>query len=172
VALPHTAGFVDPLFSSGIAQSLFGMEKLVAMVIQHWGNTDLLCKRLGEYEHAVFEELKLIDMLVSGCYKTMPYFELFKTWSMLYFASTISCEQQLLQNKPPGYYLGADNPYIIEQVKRSYAELLTLIENGAPTDQNVRRYETLIRERIAPINTAGLMNPLFKNMYRHTAAVM
>jgi tetracycline 7-halogenase / FADH2 O2-dependent halogenase len=172
VALPHTAGFVDPLFSSGIAQSLFGLEKIAAILVQHWGETDLLYLHLKEYEHAVFEELKLIDMFVSGCYKTMPYFELFNAWSMLYFASTITCEQQLIQNKPPGYYLGADNPYITEHVKRSYAELLSMVQNGQPADQSVKRFEALIRERIAPINTAGLMNPLSKNMYRHTAAAI
>ena len=45
-ALPHTIGFVDPLFSSGIAHSLAGVEKLVDIIKQHWGDEDLLQKNL------------------------------------------------------------------------------------------------------------------------------
>jgi len=87
VALPHTAGFVDPLFSSGIAHSLSGIEKVINCISQNWGNDKLLEQNLGEYEKAVFEELKITDTLVAGCYKTMPYFALFNAWSMLYFAA-------------------------------------------------------------------------------------
>src|SRR6185312_235582 len=34
-ALPHTVGFVDPLFSSGIAHTLSGIEKLVNFIQQN-----------------------------------------------------------------------------------------------------------------------------------------
>ena len=104
LALPHTVGFVDPLFSSGIAHSLAGIEKTTGILQQFWGQDEQLYAHLKEYECAVFTELKLIDLLVAGCYKTMPHFGLFNAWSMLYFAATIAYEQRRLQNKPTGYF--------------------------------------------------------------------
>ncbi|HEY4195411.1 MAG TPA: tryptophan 7-halogenase [Mucilaginibacter sp.] len=169
-ALPHTAGFVDPLFSSGIAHSLSGIEKIANILHQHWAKDESLYRQLKEYEHTVFEELKLIDQLVAGCYQTMDHFELFNAWSMLYFASTIAYEQRRLQNKPPGYFLGADDQEIKNNVQKSYADLLTIISNREPSPADIKAFAALIKERIAPINTAGLLDPSSKNMYHHTVA--
>ena len=94
---PHTAGFVDPLFSSGIAHSLAGIQKM-AGILQNIGERDEeLYQSLAQYEQGVFEELKFIDQLVAGCYQTMDCFGLFNAWSMLYFAATIAYEQRLLK---------------------------------------------------------------------------
>jgi FADH2 O2-dependent halogenase len=172
VALPHTAGFVDPLFSSGIAHTLSGVEKIIHTISQYWGNNELLQQNLNEYEQAVFEELKLIDYLVAGCYKTMAHFELFNAWSMFYFASTIAHEQRRMQHQSPGYFLNADDPAIRNMVQKSYADLLKIISHQQPSREDIRWFTSLVRERIHPFNTAGLLEPSFKNMYRHTAAVI
>ena len=100
----------------------------------------------------------------------MPHFDLFNAWSMLYFAATITYEQRRLQNKPVGYFLGADDTYIRENVQKSYAELLKLITDRTPSPEEIKNFTSLIRERIAPINTAGLLDPSAKNMYKHTVA--
>ena len=168
--LPHTAGFVDPLFSSGIAHSLSGVQKLTGMLTQNFNNPELLYADLKQYEEAVFAELKLIDQLVAGCYLTMAHFELFNAWSMLYFAATIAYEQRLLQKKPAGYFLGADDPYITDMVQRSYEDLLKIINEREPFGKDIIQFTGLIKERIKPLNTAGLLNPSLKNMYHHTAA--
>lgn len=170
VALPHTAGFVDPLFSSGIAHSLSGIEKVINCISQNWGNEALLEINLQEYENAVFEELKLADCLVAGCYKTMPYFELFNTWSMLYFASTIAHEQRRIKQEPPGYFLNADDHAIREMVRKTYDDLLKIISNKQPTEEDIKSFTGLGRERIQPYNIAGLLDASSKNMYRHTVA--
>ena len=172
VALPHTAGFVDPLFSSGIAHSLSGIEKVINAISQNWGNEELLQQNLGEYEKAVFEELKLSDFLVAGCYKTMAHFELFNAWSMLYFASMIAHEQRRIKQESPGYFLNADDPAIRNMVQKSYADLLKIISHQQPTREEIKWFIGLVKERILPFNTAGLMEPSSKNMYRHTAAMI
>jgi FADH2 O2-dependent halogenase len=172
VALPHTAGFVDPLFSSGIAHSLSGIEKIINAISQNWGNEEFLQQNLEEYEKAVFEELKLSDYLVAGCYKTMDHFELFNAWSMLYFASMIAHEQRRIKHESPGYFLNADDPAIRNMVQKSYADLLNLISNQQPTRQDIKWFISLVKEKIQPFNTAGLMEPSSKNMYHHTAAMI
>lgn len=170
VALPHTAGFVDPLFSSGIAHSLSGIEKVITCISQNWGNDKLLEQNLGEYEKAVFEELKITDNLVAGCYKTMPYFDLFNAWSMLYFAATIPHEQRRIKHESPGYFLNADDQAIREMVQKSYADLMKIISNQHPTQEDIKWFTGLVKERIQPYNIAGLMDASSKNMYLHTVA--
>ena len=172
VALPHTAGFVDPLFSSGIAHSLSGIEKVINAISQNWGNEELLQQNLEGYENAVFEELKLSDYLVAGCYKTMDHFELFNAWSMLYFAAMIAHEQRRIKQESPGYFLNADDPAIRNMVQKSYADLLKIISNQQPTSEDIKWFISLVKERIQPFNTAGLMEPSSKNMYHHTAAMI
>ena len=46
-ALPHTAGFVDPLFSSGIAHSLSGIQKVTRILSDNFNNPELLYADLG-----------------------------------------------------------------------------------------------------------------------------
>ncbi len=167
--LPHTAGFVDPLFSSGIGHSLAGIEKLTGILSQHWNNTGSLYRNLKEYEHSIFEELKLIDLIVAGCYKTMACFELFNTWSMFYFVSAIFYEQERLNNKTSGYFLGADNQLIMEIVQQSYADLLQIVDGREPSLEDISRFTSLVKKRIEPLNTAGLLDPSCKNMYYRTA---
>ena len=168
--LPHTAGFVDPLFSSGIAHSISGIQKIAIILKEHFSNPELLHVRFKEYERSIFAEVKLIDQLVAGCYMTMPHFELFTVWSMLYFATTIAYEQRLMRQELPGYFLCADDPYIIDIVQKSYLDLLELLEKPQPSKEDITHFTDLIRERIKPINTAGLLEPSSKNMYRHTVA--
>jgi len=170
-ALPHTIGFVDPLFSSGIAHSLSGVEKLVDIIKDHWSDEDLLQKNLQEYESKVFEELKLMDCLIGGCYKTMNNFQLFNAWSMLYFACTIAHEQRRLNNSDAGFFLNADDPNIAKMVYSSYEDLLKTI--SAPVkEEEIKNFTALIKERIEPFNSAGLLDPSANNMYHHTVAVL
>jgi FADH2 O2-dependent halogenase len=168
--LPHTAGFIDPLFSSGIAHSLTGIQRIAGILQKHWGRTEALQQALAQYEHGIFEELTLIDQLVAGCYDTMDHFELFNAWSMLYFAATIQYEQRKLKKLPPGYFLGADDQAMRAMVDLSYSELKTILKN--PTETATSEFTARIRQRIAPVNIAGLLDPALKNMYRHSAVTL
>jgi FADH2 O2-dependent halogenase len=170
VALPNTIGFVDPLFSSGIAHSLSGIEKLADNFQQFWGNEKLFYQNLKEYEKAVFTEIKLTDCLIAGCYETMCYFELFNAWSMLYFAATIAHEQRRMKNESPGYFLNADDSRISKMVYASYEDLLKIISSKNPSSQEIKAFTATIKDRIKPFNSADLLNVSCKNMYRHTVA--
>ena len=170
VALPNTVGFVDPLFSSGIAHSLSGVEKLVGIFQQYWGDEKLFYQNLEEYEKKIFKEIKLIDYLIAGCYKAMPYFELFTAWSMLYFAATIAHETRRIKNQPPGYFLNADDAQIKKMVYDSYEDLLKIVSSKNLSNEEIKTFAAIIKERIEPFNSAGLLDASCKNMYRHTVA--
>lgn len=172
VALPATAGFVDPLFSTGIAHTLAGIKKLSTIFSKYRDQPGSLEQDLAGYERSVFEELRLIDQLVAGSYQTFAAFGLFNSWSMLYFAATIHYEQGLLRGEDPGYFLGAGNRDIRKIVDDSFVELTDILRKGHPTGDTIRWFAGQIRKRIAPFNTAGLLDPASRNMYRHTAAVL
>jgi len=91
---------------------------------------------------------------------------------MLYFAATIAHEQRRIKHESPGYFLNADDQAIREMVQKSYADLLKIISHQRPTREDIKWFTGLVKERIQPFNTAGLMEPSSKNMYRHTAAVI
>ncbi|MBX3253025.1 MAG: tryptophan 7-halogenase [Chitinophagaceae bacterium] len=170
VAMPHTIGFIDPLFSTGIAYSLAGIERVAGILSENRDFKQPLYAQLKAYEHTVFEELKLIDMLVAGCYKTMRHFQLFNAWSMLYFTFTIVYEQRRLNKLPVKYFLEANNPDVQAIASCTYNELQELTERPNISQQDIEMFTANIRKRIAPYNTAGLLKPAAKNMYHHTAA--
>jgi FADH2 O2-dependent halogenase len=176
VAMPHTAGFVDPLFSTGIAYSLAGLEKILHILSTNRNFGPSLYEQLREYERAVFEELRLIDLLVYGCYRTMARFPLFNAWSMLYFTFTILQEQRRLQKPAAGQatqstecFLEADNPEVKAIAQATYKELLEITHRKRISSRDADRFTDAVRRRIQPFNTAGLLDPATGNMYRHSA---
>jgi FADH2 O2-dependent halogenase len=171
VALPHSVGFVDPLFSPGIAHSLSGVEMLLGIIDRCWNDPKVFYENLERYEKKVFEELKLIDCLIAGCYQAMPYFQLFNAWSMLYFTCTIAHEQRRIKNEPAGSFLNADDPVIAKIVAQSYDDLVKIISSGAPKNEDIKNFTEKVKKQIQPFNTAGLLDPSAKNMYHHTVAV-
>lgn len=170
VMLPHTAGFIDPLHSSGIAHTLFGIERLAAIFEEHWGKETLVAE-LQEYARIVRTETQLIDLLVAGCYAGTVDFRLFTAMCMFYFAGTIACERARCDSPfhPDRYFLNANDPAFRHAAAAGYERLQELLAAG-PTNREIDSFIDFTRDLIAPWNTANLMNPAAHNMYRHTAA--
>lgn len=167
-ALPHTAGFVDPLHSTGIAHTLAGVEKLLQILPEVLNSHNKMTQQLHAYEKSVFEELELIDLLVAGCYRSLPNFRLFTTYTMLYFIAAITYEQKRLAGEQSSHFLSAGDPAIMEIVKKSFKDLNDIFADG-PTERQILQFEETVKKRIAPYNIAGLLNPEAQNMYHHTA---
>ncbi|MEO1999758.1 MAG: tryptophan 7-halogenase, partial [Planctomycetaceae bacterium] len=91
--LPHTAGFIDPLHSTGIAHALIGVERLTHILESHW-DASTLSPQLDYYSRSINRELDLIDRLVQVCYCSMRDFDLFVPCSMLYFTCAIAWEHR------------------------------------------------------------------------------
>jgi len=170
VALPHTIGFVDPLHSTGIAHTLCGVEKIAGILSDSRAEPQLLSDRFQAYEKSVMAEIRFSDMLVSGSYKALREFGLFHAWTMLYFTAAIAYEQKRLAGTIPACFLEADNKALREIVETSYSDLEQVLAGGVPPGAAVKGFVNLVRDRIAPYNIAGLLDPTARNMYRHTAA--
>jgi len=172
--LPHTAGFIDPLHSTGIAHALLGVERLTQILESHWEQADL-SERLDAYGQSLSGELDLVDRLVHSCYCCMPHFDLFVPCSMLYFASTIAWERRRIsQARPQPDFLCADDNRLnaaitasVEQLQIALSDLQDATRDAATI---VDRFQNTIRTAIAPFNAAGLCRPEAQNLYHHTAA--
>lgn len=164
LALPHTAGFVDPLHSTGIAYTLSGVES----ILQLFKEKKDIREGLEIYQDKIFSELNTIDLLVSICYKTKQNFRLFTASTMLYFIASIQYEQSRLRGQIPDTFLCAGEREIKQIIQETFDEVQRLrIHSMFKTEIN--QQVDRIRKRIEPFNNVGLMDPKTHNMYKHTA---
>ena len=169
IALNHTAGFVDPLHSTGIAHTLTGVEKVLNLFTGKSG-LNVPVKKLQKIQDDFYKELELIDKLISSCYLSRHHFELFSASVMLYFTASIRYEQEMLTGKIPDTFLCAGDLDLQELIFKSHREIkeLVLQDDFTSADALVDQ----IRSGIEPYNRVGLMDPEKQNMYAHTAVTL
>jgi FADH2 O2-dependent halogenase len=164
--LPHTAGFIDPFFSTGIAQSLCGVERLAA-AFERREDPGEFAAALRAYETAVQSELVLTDKVVAGCFDTFgrdP--RLLAAVGTLYFAAATTFERRRAAGDTPAFLL-ADDPEWLPVVD----DLLSRVPpTGSDAPSAVAAFESAVSHGIGPYNRVGLCDPACRNMYRHTAA--
>ncbi len=164
--LPHTAGFVDPWFSSGIAQTLFGIERLARVLTDGWAAPDRT-ERLAAYGNALARVFDLADSLIAACLKSFDRFDVMVSLTMAYFAAAIYSEERIRA--------GLDTPddeFLLAHDQRFRAIAAELCESAAktgPTD--AVEFARRTAELLAPYNTAGLCDPARRNMYPYTSTV-
>ena len=170
IALNHTAGFVDPLHSTGIAHTLTGIEKVLNLFNSNMAEYEM-DESLKAMQISYLKELKMIDLLVSSCYKARGNFKLFSAAVMLYFAASIKYEQARINGSIPDSFLCASDQQLYDMIKATHSDIETIGQSGFP----IREVDELIdkiRERITPYNSVGLMDESKRNMYEHTAVAL
>jgi len=75
--LPHSAGFVDPLFSAGLTQTCYGVDALADVLINN--NEKDRAAELGNYETLIQRSLNLQDKMVVNAYRSFSTG--FPTWN-------------------------------------------------------------------------------------------
>jgi FADH2 O2-dependent halogenase len=155
VALPHTVGFVDPLFSTGIAWSLLGIERIAEVVASAPPGSPAIRdgSAFARYDGLVRQELEQIDRLVAGAYAARERFSLFVDQTMLYFTlvSYAEAEQRLAEPREPAWrgFLRADDPLWRRRFDAARERL------RRPTEDHGAWVEAVTRE----VNIAGLCRP-------------
>jgi FADH2 O2-dependent halogenase len=170
LALNHSAGFVDPLHSTGIAHTLCTVEKILDL-FKDRGNEPDIRSGLMKYQESMFEEFELIDVLVSAGYLTRRHFPLFTASVMLYFVASVNYEQRRLQGETPTSYLCASNTQIKECILECYQDIRNSFQENR-LEKDSKKLIQKIEQRIKPLNSVGLMDQAKNNMYRHTAVKM
>jgi FADH2 O2-dependent halogenase len=169
--LPHAAGFIDPLHSTGIAHTLSGVERLARILEQSWGHEDRITA-LQTYQQQVLQELVLIDRLVAGCYRAMNHFPWFVSYSMLYFIATVRYELDRLegsQDRTPTAFLGADQADWTRIVSNVLERLENDLNQGDSSLQQAEKFRETVWKVLKPFDRVGLSSPEVHHMYPHTA---
>jgi FADH2 O2-dependent halogenase len=75
---PHAAGFVDPLFSSGINLTQAFITRFVPEIRKAMKEDDFRPERFTPIDRAYQDELDTIDQIVHGMFKAYRHFDVFK----------------------------------------------------------------------------------------------
>ena len=175
VMLPSAAGFVDPLFSTGIPLTLLGIERLARMLedgaphkeapyeeAPHKGapydrNSDPQSPISDPYSAATLADVDHAARFVAGCYAAFPRFEQFAAYSMFYFAAASFAEmsRRLGVHSPDARFLAADRAAFA-------AALVSLSPQARAFDDG---YVEEVARAIEPLNIAGLCDATKDNWY-------
>jgi len=169
--MPHTAGFIDPLHSTGIAHSLCAIERLAMILQEHWDRESLVGELEG-YSRRLERELDLVDRLVRGCYLGLGHVDLFRSFSMVYFAAATSFEIARLEARQPSpAFLCAEDQALSGVVDRLLELVEQLEKKNNLSGQDCSSFHDAVRREIEPYNQVGLCDSGRQNMYVHTVTM-
>jgi FADH2 O2-dependent halogenase len=161
--LPTTAGFVDPLHSTGIAHAVHGVARLADLLLSDRHVTDDWLT----YGNAVCDEIRWIDQLVSAAYVTMGEQQLFQAACVLFFLATIRFEQTAKAGTPPhaSGFLAADAASLRRDLVAGRDAILRAAAGASAVADTLES----LRESLQCYDTAGLFNRAAANRFAHTA---
>jgi FADH2 O2-dependent halogenase len=162
--LPHTAGFIDPMHSTGIGQSLFGVECLADLLGREMSPSERQAG-LVAYSRRVPEEILAIDQYVAACYATRYQMPAFVAAVMLYFAAVTTCERRRLRGEPTTF-LATDDQELTGTLTEAARRIIAC---RPKTRAEANELVGMVRSAIRPWNTARLLEPAIANMYSYTA---
>ncbi|WP_309709595.1 tryptophan 7-halogenase [Armatimonas sp.] len=142
--LPSAAGFIDPLYSTGMPLTLLGIQRIAELLKQ-----GITPEGLAAYETTTFAELDWVAEFITANYDAFADFPRFVDTTMFYFAAASFSELARRIGKPElaqGYLL---------------TKSAAFRENFAVWQQN----KFPLADAIAPWNVAGLANPGKHNLY-------
>ena len=167
--LPHVLQFWSPLFSTGIAWSLLGVERLGLLLESAAGPSaaggDRLTAGLERYDALLRAEADHLRRLIEPAYRRRDDFDAFDAWVQIYFAAASYSEaRQRLCPAPREYggewawsgFLGAADPVL--------ARIVTEADRFLDRRPREPLVETM-RNLIAPRNLAGLADPARRRLY-------
>ena len=174
VLLPHAYGFVDPLFSTGIAWGLRAIERLALCFEGGAPGTRLpTADQLARYDSLLSAEADQVDRLVAGAYEAMSHFDLFAAHAMIYFAIVSFAEVRRrlgLDDETMASWNGflGVGDLAAEPLPRAGLQRLRRITRGrgrAGTVDERRGYVEWVARAIASRNINGFADPARYHLY-------
>ncbi len=159
LSLPSSVGLIDPLHSTGIAHSLYGVLRAAEMLLTAQSESEADRLRC-QYASERVEEIRWIDRLVYLCYLAGEWnFDALVAASCFYFVGAIHSERQLanIDALPEGFLLcrSSQLQLILDEAIRRVLDL-----RATKTADPFVRW---VREQIAPWNNVGLLDERLHN---------
>lgn len=170
--MPHAYGFVDALFSTGIAWGLRAIERL-ALAFESAASRRRVpdLHLLSRYDAALGAEADQIDLIVAGAYEAMAHFDLFSAHAMIYFGAVSFAEvsQRLAPGESAAWsgFLGVGDSVLGPLPRESLRRLREITHSHGDIGSAKERQEFVdwVSQAIAPRNIAGLADPTRRNLY-------
>ena len=158
--LPSAAGFVDPLFSTGIPLTLLGIERMARLL--EGGPEGPPWARYGD---VTLGEVDQTARFIAGCYAAFPRFEQFAAYSMFYFAAASFSEMARRLGPLPTAATGAsgvEGRFLCAHDGAFRSAMERLSPAITPHHET---YASDVARAVEPMNIAGLCDPRKQNWY-------
>ncbi|MBZ0113688.1 MAG: hypothetical protein K8J08_14580, partial [Thermoanaerobaculia bacterium] len=165
--LPFTLAFWSPLFSTGMAWSLAGVERLTEVLSPD--NPESIESGLKEYGDSLQREAEHLRLLTEAAYRTLDDLDRFHAVALVYFAAASYCEAlQRLRDRGPNEqpwalagFLGTGDPTLEGALDWILKQL------DLPVDQQIpgSEWADRIRAMLAPRDIVGLDKPVSPGVY-------
>lgn len=141
--LPSSAGFVDPMLSSGFTLTLLGIDRLARAMETAWADGDRFAKALEAHAEATASELVALEDFVSALYARMGDFQAFTDVARLYFCAVIYAEtaRRLGRSESEGGFLAKGHA----ELGRATRELCAAARAGLAADELGRRVDSVLK---------------------------
>lgn len=160
LVLPGGAAFFDPLFSTGIAWSVLGVERAAELLESGVPSSD----RLAEYSALLAREADHLEHLIATAWQAMGDFRSFVALTHVYFAAASFSEtvQRLRDRRSDRVsawepFLGAGD----EVIRGALGGVVERLKSGVGGEE----IERFVARAIEPRNVAGLADPARRNLY-------
>ena len=167
--LPHSAGFLDALFSGGLVLTLLGTQEVATALMDGLREDDLRAERFAAYEEGSQDNLATLDKVVHGAYLAFRSRDLFNAWYRVWAvgnyhgsAAFIRLHMKYLETRDPKVLdlvrtapyrrtLGTDQPRVRALIDEGY-RILTAVDRGevAEGDGVERLFQLLGRQDWVP----------------------
>ena len=167
-ALPSTAGFIDPLHSTGIAHTLWGVRRLAHILLNNPGTGR--ATSLTNYSTGLIDEFLWIDELVECCYAAKSNYRLWCYSVLLHFCAVTSQESNsaAVQASNRRAFLRADDGGFRDMFREARQRIGTLVEANA-TPVEIEEFRVWLQDATTEWNSVGLFQADDDFMYSSTA---
>ncbi len=134
VLTPHAAGFIDPLYSTGLLMSAMFITRFAAIVPRCLATGDFSAARFQPVEDHFLTELEHMDRVVGGTFASFRDFQVFRQFWRVYTHSSVL---QYFGSAAVGTEFLADNPMLYGAAFPAWRE-------------STRRMHALVEDRTRP----------------------
>lgn len=149
---PHAAGFVDPLYSSGMNLTQAFVARFIPIIREAMAADDFRAARFEPIDRAYQEELDTIDEIVHGSFKSFRHFDTFKQFWRTWVYATLTQDMtravyDLTQCDGPTHLYGASSATWRRNLRAMHDTLLAH-ERDEPRDaaRHLREVMNGVRE--------------------------
>jgi FADH2 O2-dependent halogenase len=159
--LPSSAGFVDPLLSTGFPLTLLGVDRVASIIERHWESPDFAL-HLEAYAAETDADLLAAAQLIGSLYENLNNFPVFASLTLLYFAAVSFAETAHRLGKPE-----LASSFLLHNHPDFGPASIQLFERACniQTQQQADQLSADILRTIEPFNVASLGKPYLRNWY-------